>query len=83
MTEAELFDLATYRRAEIIEEVWFQFFKARDDDDDGSFSLRAGNNSNMSDWFTEQRHRNFGKCFTLTPEPWMKQLGIHFVGLRL
>ena len=28
---------------------------------------------------TEQRHRLFGRCYTIYPEKWIRDLGIHYI----
>ena len=81
MGEKELYNLVTFYSHEMLKEVYFRFFKA---DANGKFSMKAKNVSSDSvSWLTEQRHRLSGKCFTLTPEPWMEKLGIYYLRFKL
>ncbi len=83
VSEEELFDQATASFGDLFETVYFRFFKAGRD---GRFNVKYKDlgNSSISQrlWVREQRHRAFGKCYTLTPEPWMRRLGIYYLRLQ-
>ncbi len=76
VTEEELFEEATLGAEDIFREVYFRFFKAGGDD--GRYNRRYLGVDGSLPWVREQRHRAKGRCFTFTPEAWMKQLGIYY-----
>ncbi len=78
VTERELFDLATYTIADMFESVYFRFFRA---DVNGSFSESVKIPDGAC--FGVQKHRRFGKCYTVHPEKRMRELGIYYIKLTL
>ena len=79
VTPQQLFLNATYSLNEIVSKIHIRYLKA---DTNGKFAedLDLVNNRN---WATEQRHRKFGRCYTLYPEKYMKDLGIYYIKLEL
>ncbi len=77
--ERELFDLATYRVDDIFGQIMIRFF--RTDADGAIYTFISTDSSDPS--VEEQRHRKFGKCYTLHPEPSILKLGVYYVKLRL
>ncbi len=54
-----------------------RFFKA---DAGGRFNEILSLNASS---FVEQRHRSFGRCYTLNPEERIRRLGVYYVRLKL
>ncbi len=74
-----LFDLATLEPKDIFKKIYVRFFRA---DERGDFNTYLAANGSGSS-FAEQRHRKFGRCYTLHPEPNILPLGIYYVNMEL
>ncbi len=59
---------------------YFRFFKA---DSDGTAYTKLNLTGDLCASFKEQRHRSFGKCYTLHPEPKMLNLGIYYIRMKM
>ncbi len=77
VSEEELFKLSTYEVEEIFKEVFIRYFKA---DDQGEFSEKLKLDGSETS-FVEQRHRSFGRCYTLHPD--RRHLGIYYMRFKL
>lgn len=82
MTESQLFDLATLGIEEVFSHVYVRYFKA--DPETGSVGSEATLNlAAKPSSFTEQRHRFFGKCYSLHPEEDIRKLGVYYIKITL
>ena len=98
VTESDLFHLATRNLSEIVKRVYVRYFKADvrymkiqffslhkcDFQEDGSTNTVL----DLSDPATnpsiqEQRHRGFGRCYTLYPDEKIQKLGVYYYKMDL
>ena len=56
---------------------WFQT------DNNSTYKDLTTKSDIMEDYITEQRHRPFGKCYTIYPTKKMRKLGIYYIGIYL
>ena len=80
VTGWDLFEQATLKPEEMFKEVYFRFFKSGKD---GRYNKKYRQVSGSLPWVRELRHRAKGRCYTITPEPWMKELGLYYWKLTL
>ena len=75
MDEETLFKQATYSLDEIVKRIYIRFIRASDDGKTNTgISVDGTSNS-----FKEQRHRGFGRCYTLHPEENIRDLGVYYL----
>ena len=79
VTQQQLFLDATFSLNEILKKLYIRFIKA---DDEGKFNEEL-DLINYHNWITEQRHRKFGRCYTLSPDDRMRGLGIYYIKFEL
>ena len=79
LTPQQLFLDATYSLAELVKTIKIRHLDA---DTNGSFveSLKI---EESASWVTQQYHRAFGRCYTLYPEKYTRDLGIYYIALEL
>lgn len=77
ISETELFEQATFGIEELIKRVFVRFLDA-DDDDDIATVLKLDKYS-----LQEQRHRPFGRCYTLHLDKSMFERGIYYYKIDL
>ena len=79
ISRQKLFLKATYSLEELVKKVRIRYLEA---DKNGTFS-EVLQLKETAKWVTEQRHRNFGRCYTFYPEKYMQELGIYYIALEL
>ncbi len=81
--EETLFKRATFCVEDIFKSVYIRFFRA--DEKTGKYNVAYSDLTDDSrpDSFMEQRHRPFGRCHTLYPERWIRELGVYYMRIRL
>lgn len=75
----DLFLLASNTIEDLVKNIRIRTFEA---DEEGVFSIDV-NISGSNPEFTEQRHRRFGRCFTLHPKEKVRKLGIYYIRVQL
>ena len=56
------------------------FFSTKQSDNDSSSKyLNDFTDNVLGPYFTQQKHRSFGKCYTFYPTENMRTLGIYFI----
>ena len=73
--DESLFQQATYSLAEIVQRIYVRFITA---DSNGKTATEI-NLDGRSNSFKEQRHRKFGRCYTLQPEKYIRKLGVYYL----
>ena len=78
MSQQDLFIAATYHLSELVNYVRIRMFA---ENDKGEFSVKL----NLSDTssITEQRHRGFGRCWTIYPEENIRKYGVYYMKIEL
>ena len=83
-TEQKLFDDVTQRYADIINSTRIRHFKA---DEKGSSTVTFSSENSTTIYsnveVTEQRHRLFGKCYSIRPVEKYRVLGIYYIKFTL
>ena len=79
VTQQQLFLDATYPLNKIAKTIFLRYNTANDQ---GKFQEHL-DLINYQKWITEQRHRKFGRCYTLYPDARMRKLGIYYMKLEL
>ena len=83
VSEKELFDKATYSIKDVFGKVYIRLFKATDEGQQAlTMDLQEGFDQ-LDASFVEQRHRAFGKCYTLYPAKWIREHGIYYYKINL
>ena len=77
--EQQLFLEATYNLDEIAKKIQIRFIRS---DENGTFQ-KVLDLFNSQKWITEQRHRKFGRCYTMHPDDFTKSLGIYYINFQL
>ena len=73
--EETLFQQATYSLHEIVERIYIRYIQANSEGKTNTeISVDGTSNS-----FKEQRHRGFGRCYTLHPERDILELGVYYL----
>ena len=67
---------------EIVKSINVRYIKA-DENRQFSNKLEIDIGTNHSNWFTEQRHRKFGRCYTTYPDKKSQHLGIYYIKFKL
>ena len=84
ITEQKLFDDVTQRYEDIINSTRIRYFKP---DEIGSSSVTFYNENSTIIYnnveVTEQRHRLFGKCYSIRPVEKYRVLGIYYIKFTL
>ena len=84
ITETQLFDLVTQRYTDIVNSTTIRFFKA---DEQGRSSVTFKPLDDASNFVhldvKEQKHRLFGKCYSIRPSKHYLELGIYYLKLTL
>ena len=75
----QLFDDATFRIEELVESLRIRTFFA-DQNESSSFMEKV---SNENERFREQRHRNFGKCYSYSPSDKTRKRGIYYMRFKV
>ena len=70
---------ATFSLKEIAESIYVRYIRA---DINGKTSEKLKIVDNHK-WVTEQRHRKFGRCYTIYPDENVRQLGIYYIKIKL
>ena len=73
--QQELFKLATYKFTEIVKRIFVRFIQS---DKNGKTGTDIALEDNL-DSIKEQRHRNFGRCYTFHPEKNIRDLGVYYI----
>ena len=73
--EETLFQNATYRLDEIVKKIYIRYIQANDKGKTNT--LISVDRS--SDSFKEQRHRGFGRCYTLHPDELIRNQGVYYL----
>ena len=79
VTQQQLFLEATYNLDEIAKKIQIRLIRS---DENGTF-LKSLDLFNSQKWITEQRHRKFGRCYTMYPDDFTRSLGIYYIKLQL
>ena len=79
VTQQQLFLEATYNLDEIAKKIQIRFIRA---DANGTFQTSLDLIDSQS-WITEQRHRKFGRCYTIYPDDFTRSLGIYYIKFEL
>ena len=79
VTEQQLFLEATYNLDEIAKKIQIRLIRS---DENGTF-LKSLDLFNSQKWITEQRHRKFGRCYTMYPDDFTRSLGIYYIKFQL
>ena len=79
VTEQQLFLEATYNLDEIAKKIQIRLIRS---DENGTF-LKSLDLFNSQKWITEQRHRKFGRCYTMYPDNFTRSLGIYYIKFQL
>ena len=77
--EQQLFLDSTYEPEEIIDEISIRLIKSNN----GSAAVTKLEYRKGTPYIQEQRHRKFGRCYTIQPGTTMKKLGIYYMTLKL
>ena len=77
--EQQLFLEVTYNLDEIAKKIQIRFIRS---DENGTF-LKSLDLFNSQKWITEQRHRKFGRCYTMYPDDFTRSLGIYYIKFQL
>ena len=75
VTEETLFQNATYKLDEIVQKIYIRYIQANDDGKTNTLISVDG----TSDSFKEQRHRGFGRCYTLHPDKTIRNQGVYYL----
>ena len=75
----KLFLEATYNLDEIAKKIQIRFIRS---DENGTFQ-KALDLFDSKSWITEQRHRKFGRCYTMYPDNFTRSLGIYYIKFEL
>ena len=75
----QLFLNATYSLTDIVKKIDLRFLKS---DEKGMFTEKL-NLQKSNNLIQEQRHRKFGRCYTLSPDSRMRRLGIYYIKIQL
>ena len=73
--EETLFKQATYSLDAIVKKIYIRFISASDEGKTNTIISVDGTSSS----FKEQRHRGFGRCYTLHPEKSIRDLGVYYM----
>ena len=79
VTQQQLFLEATYNLDEIAKKIQIRLIRS---DENGTF-LKSLDLFNSQKWITEQRHRKFGRCYTMYPDDFTRSLGIYYIKFQL
>ena len=77
--EETLFQQATYSLDEIVKRIYIRYIQANADGKTNTVISVDG----TSHSFKEQRHRGFGRCYTLHPAPEILKLGVYYLKASL
>ena len=80
VTPQQLFLDATYSFKEMVQNIRVRYIKSKENGAFSNFSLNLDDNH---DWVNEQRHRKFGRCYTIYPDKNSRILGIYYIKLEL
>ena len=83
VSQQMLFDLVTQRYDEIVSKFKIRFNHA---DETGRSSIEFSVEDNKNEAYfnvTEQRHRKFGKCYSVHPSKKYRLLGIYYIVFTL
>ena len=78
-TPQQLFFDVTYSLRDIVERIYVRYITA-DENGKTSDDLSLLESSDM---VTEQRHRKFGRCYTIYPDAKIRKLGIYYFKFKL
>ena len=79
LTPQQLFLDATYSLSDLVKAIKIRHLDA---DTNGSF-VELLKLEESASWVTQQYHRAFGRCYTLYPEKYTRDLGIYYIALEL
>ena len=83
VTEQMLFKLITHEYDEIVNKTLIRFFH-EDENGKASISFSPDDNVNQTHLtVNEQRHRKFGKCYSVHPSKKYRLLGIYYIKFTL
>ena len=84
VTEQELFNDVTQRYEDLIQSATIRFFKA-DQNGRSSVTVHYNDSLNVVKHFdvAEQRHRKFGKCYSMRPTKKHRKLGMYRIKFLL
>ena len=75
MNEETLFQNATYQLKEIVRKIYIRYIQA---DANGKTNTLISLDG-TSESFKEQRHRGFGRCYTLHPDETIRNQGVYYL----
>lgn len=77
----KVFDDVTFGLWEILDSVKISLLQPQSNGEE-TLILKDQGESSSDLSFLEVRHRAFGKCYTLHPEEWIRQLGINIMEIK-
>ena len=80
ISEKDLFEAITYDKLEMIKSWRIRLLKEKDN---GTMYVKMNLTEDNSEIFTEQRHRAFGKCYTLHPPKEVRDVGVYYYTLKV
>ena len=81
VSEEELFDEVAYRFDDIVKLFFVRMVHVNESTDSSSYSLNVSQKSNRM--ISDARHRNWGKCYTFSPDDDTRGYGIYYLRMQL
>ena len=78
VNEQRLFKIATYSLQELVKRIFIRYIRANEHG-----KTREDVDLKKLDSIKEQRHRSFGRCYTLYPKKSIRDQGVYYIKLYL